>query len=243
MTRPTALGVIVLPLLVGTASCVAAHTLAEVEGAAAVRPATATAAIATFADDIEIECRVILAGKSGISGSVPRDLADMRNILRDRFKTYGTYTLQNTVWMSAWAGEEAVSMVFPDHILTLKVVSVDPKTSRAKVTVTLELDRGETLTETEDFVRSGQTAVRREREYADKPLEPLTLHRSALTVSPDNWRVVGGNLVRVSADRRDIVSGGNRGTGLSSSGITSRSRKPGMDRYLIIGLRTRANQP
>ncbi len=241
MTRPTAPWALILPLLMGTASSVAAHTLAEVEGAAAVRPATA--ATVTFADDIEIECRVILAGKGGISGSVPRDLVDMRTLLRERFKTFGTYTLQNTIWMSAWSGEDAISMVFPGHILTVKTVSVDPKTSRAKVTVTLELDRGDALTETEDFVRSGKTAIRRERQYAEKPLEPLTLHRSALTISPDNWRVVGGNLVRVSGDRRDIVSGGNRGTGLSSSGISSRSQKPGMDRYLIIGLRTRANQP
>ncbi len=202
---------------------------------------TGAAAWDALGSDVEIEVRVILAGTTGIGGSVPRELNDMRSVLTDRFKNYRNYQLVNTIWLSAWGGEKSASLVFPQHILSTEVVAVDPTGTRAKVKVSLDLDRGGAFTKTEDFARAGDIAIGRERK-TDGALEPLNLLRSALTVGPDSWRAVGGVQVRVSNDMKDVVSDYRRSNSLSTTNLQPRGDEPALVRYLVIGIRTRAHE-
>ena len=191
-------------------------------------------------NDVEIEVRVILAGTSGIGGSFPRELFDMRSVLAQRFKQYRSFRTVNTIWVSSWAGETATTLVFPRHVLSVDVVAVDPRGPRAKVTVSLDLDRAGALTETDDFVRADDVAIGQEREWKGKEdIEPLSLLRSSMTVDSKKWRVVGGTQVRLTGDLKEITSDPQRGsTSLSAGGVRSSRDDGALIRYIIIGLRT-----
>ena len=209
-------------------------------------PASATGEAVKVTDwetpgsDVEIEVRVILAGTSGIGASFPRDLFDMRSILRDRFKQYRSFRTINTIWVSSWAGETASTLVFPGHVLSVDVAAVNARSSQAKVTVNLEMDRMAFLSESSEFIRSGDIAIGQKQErHGREEIEPLSLLRSSMTVGPSEWRVIGGTQVRVSGDMRDITADPKRGgTSLSAGGVRSNRDDDALIRYIIIGLRT-----
>lgn len=192
----------------------------------------------SFGSDVELEVRVILGGTGGISGSFPRELNDMRTLLNERFTNCRTFKPINTIWLSSWPGEKAVSLVFPDHVLTAEIAAVNPQGGQAKVTVSLERDRGGIGGKQQNYLRAGDVAIGQTQKNPPSG-ELLELLRSSMTVGPKHWQVIGGIQVHVTPDGKEIATG-SRDRNLLSTTIVDTSRDDSTQiRYLIIGLRTR----
>jgi len=65
-----------------------------------------------------IQVRVIYAGKTGIFGTVPAELSDMRQVLT-QYMPYPSYELSNIIRLSVFGEEEATALAFPEHYLRL----------------------------------------------------------------------------------------------------------------------------
>lgn len=175
-----------------------------------------------------IQVRVIFSGKSGITGTVPRELQDMRNILKTSFK-YPSYQLNNTIRLSVFGGEDAKALVFPNHYI--RIIPKGESKSAGGLKLKAEIYEVKEGINEERFFSQGDlnlSGIKQETEGSHSRVFPVV--SSAMLLTPSNWEAVGGVPVRVTSSGR--VSGNSLSTSSFNSSTTS-----GQEKYLILGLR------
>lgn len=191
-----------------------------------------------------IQIRVILAGTTGIVGTVPAELSDMKERLLQSFR-YPAYTLWNTVRLSFFGNEETAAMLFPDHYIRLIPKGRAQNGGGIKIKAEVYYLPPENNTTTKFYLpgstipQPGQTITHPpivglesspQQHQLPQPLLPIV--SSALILKSNTWESVGGIPVRVNA--QDQV----RSSHLSSSPIPSAGQNTalGQTKFLILGL-------
>jgi hypothetical protein len=181
-----------------------------------------------------IQVRVIFAGTTGIYGNVGRDLIDMRKVLNNAFK-YPTYTLNNTIRLSVFSGEEADALVFPEHYLKIiPRASASDGSLKAKIELYHIPDKNND-TRTDLYLRDPERrgGIRyQEKEKSDKKPPVFPIMSSAMALN-QNWDAFGGVPIRV--DSKNIVRSNSLSTANLSTGGSTEST--GQQKYLILGIK------
>lgn len=189
-----------------------------------------------------VQIRVIFAGKTGIYGSVPRELRDMKPVLTDAFK-YPSYELSNTIRLSFFGDEEATAMVFPEHYIRIHPRGTTKNGQDAKLKVELfNLPRESNITTKFYVPQPNQNPDSKGGDFTPivgveeklgerQPLLPIV--SSAIIASTKYWEAFGGVPVHVNAQNR-VTSNRGSNNPFSSSGAYNAL---GKEQYLILGLK------
>lgn len=193
--------------------------------------------------------RVIFAGTTGIYGSLPQELQDMKDILTQSFH-YPAFDLSNTIRLSFFGDEDATAAVFPDHYIRLipKGTSKDGKSVKVKaelysvpqennITAKYYLpipekangkDPANPNPDTQDTPVNQFPAMAtiEEKSGGKQPLLPLV--SSAVILNNQTWEAFGGVPVRMNS--QDRVSSNT----LSSNPMANQAA--GQKKFLILGM-------
>ncbi|MEW6236930.1 MAG: hypothetical protein AB1656_16220 [Candidatus Omnitrophota bacterium] len=200
-----------------------------------------------------IQVRVIYAGKTGIFGTVPTELSDMRQVLT-QYMPYPSYELSNIIRLSVFGDEEATALTFPEHYLRiipkgaikgergLKVkaelyhvpAGVDSKTKywlgNPQQQNPTSTDQGSSSS-TAPSTTPPMIGFEEKSQGESKPFLPIV--SSAVLLTDRDWEAFGGVPIRVNS-KSEVSS-----TSMSSSSLSlSAGRNSvGMERFLILGMR------
>jgi len=179
-----------------------------------------------------MQVRVVFAGKTGIYGNVPRELADMKSLLTQSFR-YPSYELSNSIRLSLFGDEEATALVFPEHFLRVipKGEGKDGDSLKAKVELYHVPPR-----QRDSRMRFNAGEPPNQIQYQEKEKEGqhskiFPIAASAMVLTQKDWEAFGGIPVRVN------TSGQVNSNTLSTMSLNTQPSAMGRQQFLILGIR------